>query len=76
MQVDNIRTEIAYVSANCNRKPHAFDLRDDIILYPSANSICLYDLSQHRHIKTINSHSNKVNRVRWIRIGKIPLKNN
>lgn len=67
----DVKSEICYISANCNRKPHAFDLRSDVILYPSANSVCLYNLQAHRHVQVLNYHTNQVNRVRWIRSGRV-----
>lgn len=63
--------EINYLSANCNHKPHAFDLRGNLIVYPSCNSICVYDYVDHQHIQLLNGHNSQVNCVRWIKSGMI-----
>lgn len=63
--------EISYLSANCNRKPHAFDIRNNLLLYPSNLSICIYDFVKQKHVQLINGHTKPINCVRWIVSGKI-----
>ncbi|XP_015786835.1 elongator complex protein 2-like [Tetranychus urticae] len=58
--------EISYLSANCNRKPHAFDIRNNLLLYPSNLSICIYDFVKQKHVQLINGHTKPINCVRWI----------
>ncbi|KAK9501757.1 hypothetical protein O3M35_012428 [Rhynocoris fuscipes] len=67
----NDAVETCYISSGCNRTPHCMDWGvNNLICYGSRNAVNIY-IPEGKHgkrvVKSLSSHKDRVNVVRWIR---------